>query len=65
MPKKSTLSRRQFLRTSTAAAGGLTLAGAIPRVGWTAGTDAIKVGVIGAGGRGSGAADNCVESSPA
>ncbi len=49
-------SRRQFLKTSTAAAVGGVLAApafATPHVG---GSDVIKVGLIGCGGRGSGAA---------
>ena len=56
--------RRQFLRNSAGTVGGLALAGAGARVGWTAVTDTIRVGVIGCGGRGSGAARNCVDSSP-
>ncbi len=50
-------SRRDFLKGSTAAAVGL---GLIPSV-HAAGNDVIKVGLIGCGGRGSGAADNICE----
>lgn len=45
-------SRRDFLKTSAAIAGGLSLA----RAAHAAGDDTIKVGLIGCGGRGSGAA---------
>ncbi len=50
-------SRRDFLKTSTAAAVGL---GAMGHV-HAAGSDVIKVGLIGCGGRGRGAADNICE----
>lgn len=63
MAKKSQLSRRQFLGSSAAAAGGLALAGTA-RVGWAAPSDTLRVGLIGCGGRGTGAAKNCIESSP-
>lgn len=53
-------SRREFLRRGaaavTAAAGGLTLA----RCAHAAGGDAIRVALIGCGGRGTGAAANCL-----
>jgi predicted dehydrogenase len=55
-------SRRTFLQTSAAAAGAaLTTTLATPGV-YAGGSDAIKVGVIGCGGRGSGAADNVLHS---
>ncbi len=63
MAERSRLTRRRFLGNSAATVSGLAIAGAVPRVGWTAATDTIRVGVIGCGGRGSGAAENCVESS--
>jgi myo-inositol 2-dehydrogenase / D-chiro-inositol 1-dehydrogenase len=60
-PGKSTpSSRREFLKTSTAAAvSGAVVSslGALPAV-HAAGSDTIKVGVIGCGGRGSGAAED-------
>jgi myo-inositol 2-dehydrogenase / D-chiro-inositol 1-dehydrogenase len=64
-PGKSSQSptRREFLKTSTVAAVGGAVAstlGAIPAV-HAAGSDAIKVGVIGCGGRGQGAAENICE----
>jgi len=48
--------RREFLRTSTAAAAGVALASALPRPGYTAESNTIKVALIGCGGRGTGAA---------
>jgi len=57
MSARSTVSRRDFLRRSAvlAAAGGL--AGAVPAFGFhTAGSDLLRVGLIGCGGRGTGAA---------
>ncbi len=65
-PTKTT-SRRDFLKTSSAAAAGLTLAGGLSfaRSAHAAGSDVIKVALIGAGGRGTGAAENCLEASPA
>lgn len=53
------LSRRRFLRQSAAVAA----AGAAPLV-FAAGSDRIRVGVVGCGSRGTGAAMNCVLSSP-
>lgn len=53
--------RRTVLRTGAALAGALS-ATAIPAV-HAAGSDVIKVGLIGCGGRGTGAAENCAESS--
>jgi myo-inositol 2-dehydrogenase / D-chiro-inositol 1-dehydrogenase len=60
--KSSASSRRDFLKTSTVALGGAAVSalGAVPSV-HAAGSDAIKVGVIGCGGRGRGAAENICE----
>jgi predicted dehydrogenase len=58
-PETST--RRDFLKTSTAA-GTAALLGALPGV-HAAGNETLKVGLIGCGGRGNGAADNCLHSS--
>src|SRR6266849_3253593 len=55
-------SRRDFLKTSGAAVGSLA-AFSIPAV-HAAGSDMIRVGVIGCGGRGSGAVGNVLESAP-
>ena len=50
------ITRRHFLATSTKAAAGAALVGALPRVGYTAENNTIKIALIGCGGRGSGAA---------
>lgn len=65
-PLNADLSRRDFLKisaagTGTAALGGL---GVTRAMGATSGSDRIRVGVIGCGGRGTGAAKNCLESAP-
>ncbi len=54
-------SRRDFLKTSAAVGGVLTTGlSFVPSV-HAAGSDVIKVGLIGCGGRGTGAADNIIE----
>ena len=55
-------SRRDFLKGSTSAVAGVALAGglSIDRSAHAAGPDQIKVALIGAGGRGTGAAENCL-----
>jgi myo-inositol 2-dehydrogenase / D-chiro-inositol 1-dehydrogenase len=58
-PKASSATRRDFLRTSSAATATLGLG--LLNNAHAAGSDAIKVGLIGCGGRGSGAADNICE----
>ncbi|HKB37019.1 MAG TPA: Gfo/Idh/MocA family oxidoreductase [Gemmataceae bacterium] len=59
MTKKNQPSRRQFLKTSTAAATATLLAtGGV----YAAGGDTIKVGLIGCGGRGKGAGENVLQS---
>jgi predicted dehydrogenase len=52
----SATTRREFLRTSTAAAAGVALSTALPRPGYTAESNTLKVALIGCGGRGTGAA---------
>jgi predicted dehydrogenase len=56
------LTRREFLKTSTAATAGL-MASSSFALGFAA-SETIRVGLIGCGGRGTGAAKDCVESSP-
>ena len=57
--------RRQFLVNSTVLAGA-SLAGTIEisRSAYAAGTDLIKIGLVGCGGRGSGAAANALSVAP-
>jgi predicted dehydrogenase len=64
--EKPTTSRREFLKTTTAAAAGGTLAMHLTRIpgAYAAGSDEIRVGVIGCGGRGTGAAANVLNAAP-
>jgi myo-inositol 2-dehydrogenase / D-chiro-inositol 1-dehydrogenase len=59
-------SRRSFLKLSAAAAAGGALAGslAIGRSAHAAGSDVLKIGLIGCGGRGSGAAGDALRADP-
>jgi predicted dehydrogenase len=56
--------RRDFLKASGAAAGAAAFAAAMPAV-HAAGDDVIKVGLIGCGGRGNGAAQDCLKADKA
>ncbi|MBY0525862.1 MAG: Gfo/Idh/MocA family oxidoreductase [Gemmataceae bacterium] len=60
---ESLSSRRAFLKTTAVAAGTALATGAVSHV-HAAGSDTIKVGLIGCGGRGRGAADDCTKSAP-
>ena len=64
MMHKQELSRRDLLKGSAAAVGTLALSGAVVPLAQAQSSDKIRVGVIGCGGRGSGAANDCVNSSP-
>src|SRR4030042_5197303 len=57
-----TISRREFIKTTAAAS----LAAAMPRLpeAYSAGSDTIRVGVVGCGGRGTGAAIDCLNAAP-
>jgi len=63
MTQRQKLTRRELLKSSAMAAGTLVLTGPVGSLAAAQGSDTIRVGVIGCGGRGSGAAHNCVESS--
>lgn len=54
--RKPSTSRRQFLKQTTGALAGATLAGAIGTRAYTAEQNTIKIALIGCGGRGTGAA---------
>ena len=56
------MKRREFIKTTAAAS----LAAAMPRISAAdaSGSDAIRVGVVGCGGRGTGAAINCLDAAP-
>ena len=62
--KTGTPSRRDFIKTSTAAVVGGTIASSLSTIpgAYAAGSDEIRVGVIGCGGRGTGAVDNVLSS---
>jgi len=64
MAQRQNLTRREFLTSSAAAAGTLALTGMSVPFAEARGSDTIRVGVVGCGGRGSGAARDCVQSSP-
>ncbi len=57
-------SRRDFLKATALSAGAVVLAGARLPSAYAAGSDTIKVGVIGCGGRGTGAVKDCLKASP-
>ncbi len=63
MGKRKELTRRELMKSSAVAAGTLALTGGVPLIA-AVGGDTIRVGLVGCGGRGTGAASNCVESSP-
>jgi myo-inositol 2-dehydrogenase/D-chiro-inositol 1-dehydrogenase len=56
-------SRRDFIKTAAVSAGAVATQLSLPAV-HAAGNDVIKVGVIGCGGRGTGAAENVLSSAP-
>ncbi len=58
-------SRRDFLKRSATAASAVVVGGlAIGRTAHAAGSDTLKIGLIGCGGRGTGAADNAMTADP-
>ena len=62
MPKSS---RRDFFKTSTAITAGVLAGGlSLGRSAHAAGSDVLKVGLIGCGGRGTGAAGNALNADP-
>jgi len=61
--KRNPLSRRNFVKASSATVIGATLGSLAPRA-HAAGSDTIRVGLVGCGGRGSGAAMNAIKSAP-
>ena len=64
--QESAFSRRAFIKTSTVAAVGATIAANFNSVpgAYAAGSDTIRVGLIGCGGRGTGAAMNVLSAAP-
>ncbi len=56
--------RRDFLKTTGVAAGAALATSLFPSGVHAAGSDAIKIGLVGCGGRGTGASDNALHSAP-
>jgi myo-inositol 2-dehydrogenase / D-chiro-inositol 1-dehydrogenase len=54
-------SRRNFIKQTSVTAGGIALASSIARSAYAAGSDEIRLALIGCGGRGTGATDNIME----
>jgi myo-inositol 2-dehydrogenase/D-chiro-inositol 1-dehydrogenase len=66
LPSNVPATRRDFLKATTAVAAGSALAANLQFLSnvHAAGNDVIRVGLIGCGGRGAGAAENCLSSAP-
>ena len=64
MVQRQKLTRRELLKSSAVTAGALALTGTAAPLVQGRGSDTIRVGVVGCGGRGSGAARDCFKSSP-
>jgi myo-inositol 2-dehydrogenase / D-chiro-inositol 1-dehydrogenase len=66
MSNATNSSRRDFLKGTSVAAAGVALAGGlnVARAAYAAGSDELKVALIGCGGRGTGAAANCLSAAP-
>ncbi|MBM4017175.1 MAG: Gfo/Idh/MocA family oxidoreductase [Planctomycetes bacterium] len=58
---KKQVTRRDFLKGATAAAATAAMAGAATHYVYAAGSDVIKVGLVGCGGRGKGALGDCLK----
>ena len=58
--QKPTTSRRDFLKATSGAIAGAVLAGAIGARAYAAGSNTIKIALVGCGGRGTGAASNAL-----
>ena len=63
-PGNSSPSRRQFLQTSAVVGASLALNHTIARSAHAAGGDTLKIGLVGCGGRGAGAAANALDADP-
>src|SRR5581483_9849092 len=63
--KMSETNRRDFLKASALAAGALATELALQSGVHAEGKDVIKIGLVGCGGRGSGAVGDCLEADPA
>jgi myo-inositol 2-dehydrogenase / D-chiro-inositol 1-dehydrogenase len=63
---KQNHSRREFIKTSTVAAMGVTVAGHFKNIpgAYAAGSDEIRIGLVGCGGRGTGAVTDAIKAAP-
>src|SRR3954462_10796475 len=57
------VTRRTFIKSASVAAGALAASQISLPGAWAAGSDEIRIGLIGAGGRGTGAVQNAIKSS--
>ncbi|HUQ71412.1 MAG TPA: Gfo/Idh/MocA family oxidoreductase [Planctomycetaceae bacterium] len=64
MDQPASSSRRDFLKTSAAVAGGVGLNLSLASGVYAAGSDTLKVGLVGCGGRGTGAANQALTADP-
>jgi predicted dehydrogenase len=64
MTMSNDFSRRNFLKSSAAVGAAATLASFGSNFGFAQGTERIKVGLVGCGGRGTGAAGDAIKASP-
>jgi predicted dehydrogenase len=60
MNKHSGISRRDLLKTTAAASATLAIAGLGANFAYAQGSDKLRVGMVGCGGRGTGAAEDCI-----
>lgn len=60
-PSPAGATRRDFLKTSSAVVAGTVLTGSLGARAWAANSDTLKVGLIGCGGRGTGAAGQALK----
>ena len=66
MKYQNNITRRQFVKNATLTAGGGLLLGSLPvrASAFAAGSETLRVGVVGCGGRGTGAASQALEADP-
>ncbi|MFO0967098.1 MAG: Gfo/Idh/MocA family oxidoreductase [Gemmataceae bacterium] len=63
-PRKPGTSRRRFLQTSAAATGAALALSQVPFVHAKGGTEILRIGLVGCGGRGTGAAEQALRADP-
>ena len=61
---KDAVSRRAFLQTTATVGAALAIPRSVYAGGYTFGSDTLKIGLIGCGGRGTGGIVQCIQSSP-